>query len=176
MAARVKVTVKKPRVNPGTILVNAFGTKANPGSVILEARKDCVKIAEEMAAELREEIYGQAAHLKLHPLSPAYLARKKALGKDTRILIATRKYVKAIGAIETPFGATVGLTRKTRKDGDRILEYAKLQRWLEFGTKRMRARPHWRVAMRYWKDNRGEYGLRLKGRIGRELRRKLRAG
>lgn len=195
MGVRVKVQSKKPVKRASYVLVNAFGDNRRPGSLLLAAQGTCRRIAQEMAQEMRDSLYRQ--RFRMAPLTARYLQMKIRKGLDKRTLIAYKKYVKAIGFVKTPYGGMVGMTRAfridTRGKKTRKLDYWKLQRWLEYGTRlrkgttkggkpkygkmgsRMPARPHWRPMMRYWKAHRKDYGLRLKEVIGYELRQKLRA-
>lgn len=160
------------------LLVNAFGNKARPGSLMLEARRELEVIASELAQEARDAVYKQ--RFKQVPLTPRYLARKIRKGLDPRIWIATKKLVKSIGWVKTEYGARIGVRRGyrldtyTRKDGSvvtRKLEYWKLLLWLEYGTKKMPPRPVFRRLIRAWRDQRKKYGLRIKRKMGYELKR-----
>jgi len=160
-------------------VAQAFGTPGNPGPLVLRVRGRVYDSAKKMAQGLRNDIYSQRLHHM--PLSPAYLRWKIRKGLDPRILIATTKYIRAIGVEKTKFGAIIGLTRKTRydviktKQGFKIrtLSYALLAKWLEYGTRQrkvvirgprggkykgtvtlkggMPPRPHWRPAIKRWK-------------------------
>lgn len=197
MAVRMQAKVTRPPANknPGYILINAFGNNRRPGSLLLAARAECVAIAREMAQEMRDSLYKQ--RFKMAPLTAKYLAMKVRKGLDKRTLLAYKKYVRAIGYVKTPYGGMVGITKKFREDTrgskTRRIPYWKLQRWLEFGTRkrvgvkkdgkikygkvgsRMPARPHWRPMLRVWKKRRKDYGLRIKRVIGFDLKQKLRA-
>ena len=176
MPVRTKVTKKGSARRETNLLVNAFGDPARRGSVLFAARGACAAIAKEMAKEIRDKIYRQEfPHVASAPLSPTYVAWKDRMGLDPRVLIATGKYVRAIGYVETPYGGIVGLVRKTRK-GKKPLPYALLQRWLEYGTRKMPARPHWRPMMTEWKSRRREFGLRIKSRVGKALKAALSRG
>ena len=180
MPPGVTARVIRPKISPTTILIGGFGTNVQPGPLLFEARKECQEIALELAQEMRDSIYKN--RYKKPPLTAAYLKWKLQKGLDRRILIATKKYVKAIGVVVTPFGAKIGIKRGFRIDDGVRLDYWKLQRWLEYGTKRKLAngkivhtppRPAWRPMMRYWKTNRAKYGLRIKNRVGIKLQEML---
>ena len=195
MAVRVTVRTQKPQKRATLLLVNAFGDDKKPGSALLVARRTCAKIAGEMAQEMRDSLYRQ--RFKMAPLTARYLRWKIKKGLDKRTLLAYKKYVQAIGFVKTPYGGMVGMTKTYRVDKvgkkSRRLEYWKLQRWLEYGTRlkkgktktgkqkfgkmgsRMPARPHWRPMIRYWKAHRKDYGLRIKNAVGFDLRQKLKA-
>lgn len=193
MASRCVLTVKKPSKRPTYLLMNAFGDNRKPGSLLLKGQDECRKIAKVLAQEMRDSLYNQ--RFKMAPLTAAYLAHKKQKKLDLRTLIAYKKYVKNIGFIPTPFGGIIGMINKFRIDrrGRKMvrLDYSKLQRWLEYGTRRrvgvrksgkvkygkvgsqMPARPHWRPMMRYWKAQRKKYGLQIKNVVGYELRKMI---
>ena len=195
MPVHLKSRVIVPKRRSSYILVNAFGDDKRPGSLMLEARRLCRKTAGQMAKEMRDSIYQD--RYKKPELSPGYLDWKLRKGLDPRILIATRRYVRSIGVVKTRYGAIIGLTRKTRIDRkgkkSRRIPYALLQRWLEYGTRkaivlpsgkkkkgkigsRMPARPHWRPMMRYWKNSRRSYALRIKNHVGVELQKLVAKG
>jgi hypothetical protein len=71
-----------------------------------------------------------------HPLSTRWKEEKARLGLDPRILIATRDYIRFLRVKKLRSGQ-VAIT------GD--LELAKK---LEYGTKTMKARPHWTPTIR----------------------------
>lgn len=176
MPPGVKARVVRPKVNPINLLVGAFGTNVQPGPLLFEARQGCEEVALEMAKEMRESLYRN--RFKKPPLTADYLRWKVEHGLDPRILIATKKYVKAIKVKTTQYGAKVGIARGFRIDNGVRLEYWKLQRWLEYGTKRKLPngkivrtppRPHWRPQMRAWKAKRASYGLRIKNKVGVKL-------
>jgi hypothetical protein len=173
---KVRATVKRPKIRPSYILVNSFGNTKKRGSIILQARENCFAIAKELAKDFRANIYKQ--RFKLVPLTRQYLRSKIRKGLDKRVLIATKKYVRNIQAIQTPYGARIGLRDTYRYDKigkkTKKLAYVLLQLWLEFGTKNMPARAHWRPQMRMWKARRKEFGLRLKKVVGAELGKLLR--
>lgn len=107
------------------------------------------RMAEEFADDLKRIISRQV--FAWVPLSPKYKERKKYLGLDPRILIATGTYINSIQAMQNEDGTwTVGVpptplsptTKYTLQD---------LASWLEWGTKNMPPRPHWRPAMVIWK-------------------------
>lgn len=173
MPVRAKVKTKKPKKFK-YVLVNAFGAKHKRGSLLLAAQQECRRKAREMAQELRTRIYRQMFRHK--PLSRNYLQHKIRNRLDKRILIATKKYVRAIGVIDTAYGARVGLIKRVRQHKGRTIPYKKLQRWLEYGVPGLvPARPHWRPMMRKWKKDRKAMGFQIKNKIGKDLRKKLRA-
>lgn len=181
---KATVTTTNSGTKAFNILINAFGDTMRRGSVLFEAREEGIDIAHDLAQDLRDSLYGQ--EFKMAPLSRRYKSYKKRKRLDPRTLIATKKYVEAIGVVHKDFGAIIGITKGYRLDkytykrgsraGTTVVRrtpYHKLQRWLEYGTRKMPPRPHWRPAFRLWKQNRRIYGLRIKTRIGKVLMLKL---
>jgi len=104
------------------------------------------KQAEAISKLVKDVIYQQL--FKLHPLSPKYFQQKVKKGLDLRILIATGDYVKSIKVLrieDKELGVIyqVGFPKRLHKPSK--LTFEQLAYWLEFGTKKMPARPHWRV-------------------------------
>lgn len=91
-------------------------------------------MGEAFVANLKGAIEGQS--IPMAPLSAKWLAEKSRKGLDTRILIAFRAYIESI--VMTPTG----------KGRVEVSADSKMQRLLEYGTKTMPARPHWRPAMK----------------------------
>lgn len=87
------------------------------------------KLAEEVANEVRTGVENQS--FQLVALTPKYAARKARERLDPRILIATKEYIRKIKAVKIKTGA-YGI------EGN-----LELARRLEYGTKTMKARPHW---------------------------------
>lgn len=174
----IKARCHRPYVNPINLLISAIGTPSRPGPVLLEVRNEIENVSKDLVTEFRDNIRKNV--FDMAPLSPRYKAWKIRKGLDRRILIAQKKYIQAIGYENTPYGVRIGVMKGFRvdkikkKDGTtqkKVIRYKDLVRWLEYGTTKMPPRPHWRPQMRKWKRNRKEYGMRLKGAIGRTLRR-----
>lgn len=101
------------------------------------------------AAMIKSNIYAQRYGHR--PLSPGYARWKRRRGLDPRILIATGLYVQSIGA--RPYSAAFG-GRQTDTEAWVVspapgarhgkLALSTLGLWLEYGTRRMPARPHFR--------------------------------
>jgi len=113
------------------------------------AEDEMEEAAKEVATMVRSIIYRQA--YKWKPLSKRYLAWKKRKGLDHRILIATKSYIQSIRAIPrrrdeevVSWGVGPGHHNEIHKPSG--LRLHTLGRMLEFGTKKMPARPHWRPA------------------------------
>ena len=91
----------------------------------------CVKrIAEKCAADVRLVVERQT--FPNARISKAWMDRKAREGLDPRVLIATRKYIKSI----QPMQVQDGVWAVTCSD-------LELRKRLEFGTRTMKARPHW---------------------------------
>jgi len=85
---------------------------------------------EKYAEDLRDFIKEQKGNWE--ELSEQYKAYKQRKGLDPRILIATGKYLNSIKVVQE------GTRFKIVPEG-----YEELAQYLEFGTSRMPARPHW---------------------------------
>jgi hypothetical protein len=95
------------------------------------------------------------------PLSPAYLRWKERLGLDTGRLVRTRHYYYNLSLTTTDTGFEITPTgiepaifdKYKRLVNPNPQSYDVIAKWLEYGTKRMPARPHWRpVAFRAEKE------------------------
>lgn len=126
----------KPRRKFSTIIISTIEDVALP-----VLKEQTLNKANEMATELRDRIEDQS--LKLAPLSPITIAKK---GHED-ILIDTRQYIDAIQVEETEFGATVGVSDTIHKSGKSQIAMTELADYLEHGTSKMPARPHWRPVM-----------------------------
>lgn len=101
-----------------------------------EVDKEAKKQAQQLAKAIQQGIRSQS--FPMAPLSQDYAEQKAAEGKDGRTLIATGRYVNSIGAWKESEGTwRVGIQ-------DSAME--QLGQWLEYGTRNMPARPHFRVA------------------------------
>lgn len=107
------------------------------------------EMAQEFADDLKEIIERQL--IAWVPLSSGYTRRKRMLGLDPRILIATGRYVNSIQPIEQPDGSWVVSVPDEPLGGKSKYTLKDLARWLEYGTKTMPARPHWRPALNIWR-------------------------
>jgi len=177
-----KFKVRVPRRRPSYIVSEAFGSKYHPGWLMERVRGRCFESAKKMAQEFRDKIYKQ--EFPHAPLSSAYIKWKIRRGLDTRILIATKKYIHAIGVKQLPHGALIGFIHKNRIDiiktktgiRTRVLPYRLLARWLEYGTKTSPPRPHWRPIMKLWKEQaRTLYRRVIVREVTHEIRKALKA-
>lgn len=178
----VTASVNHPRIRPTTLLVSAMGSVNKPGRILFEVRQDLESTAKDLAQEVRDAIYTEK--FPAPALSRKYLRWKIRKGLDPRKLIATKKYVRSIQFYKTDYGGYIGVkrgdhvTKYVRKDGTitfKRIPYWKLQRIHEYGLGNVPARPVWRPIMREWKQRRRDIGLRMKYRVGRELRSMIRA-
>lgn len=127
------------------------------------------QIAQEFADDLKAIIERQL--IAWVPLSPTYAQRKRMLGLDPRILIATGRYVNSIQPIEQPDGSwVVSVPDEPLRDGSKHT-LKDLARWLEYGTRHMPARPHWRPAMNIWRTKIYQVRRRVRHDLVQELKK-----
>lgn len=99
-------------------------------------------LAKRGAARVRQNIYGQRyKHVALNPL---YRRWKVKHGLDPRILIATGKYVESIVARKQNKTTWLVAPAAGETFGKAGRAMSTLGLWLEYGTKHMPARPHFR--------------------------------
>lgn len=140
------------------------------------AEQEIRKISFDFSLYVKQIIYTQK--YKWVPLSDRYLASKKRRGLDDRILIATKEYIQSIkprprkrdGRVTT---WVVGPGHHKTKHSSGVPMH-QLGRWLEFGTSRMPARPHWRPAWSAFVRSRKLASRNIVLRTLREQRRSLR--
>jgi len=132
-----KRTKSKPHISLSTIRGD-FGVEG------LDQR-----LAEEFADDLKQTIERQI--ITWAPLSSGYAKKKKMLGLDSRILIATGRYVRSIRAEKQLDGSWQVAVPNTPLTPAGKYTLQDLAKWLEFGTKKMPARPHWRPTTNLWK-------------------------
>lgn len=149
--------------------------------------------AEKLARMVKEEINTQPATWP--PLNEAYKDWKGRTGLNTDMLKATEAYFDSISVYEvrndmgqfssstsieksSTFTIRVGvpLTRHPglggpEDEGKKNPRYTELAHWLEFGTDKMPARPHWAPAYSRW---RSRHVRTVKARITSLLLRKFR--
>jgi hypothetical protein len=127
-------------------------------------------LAQEFADDLKAIIERQM--ISWMPLSGPYKAYKRRMGLDPRILIATGRYVNSIQPIEQPDGTwLVSVPEEPLRPGSRYT-LRDLARWLEFGTQKMPARPHWRPARNIWRTKIYQMKRRLHFNMVQELRKR----
>lgn len=148
-----------------------FEVRVNPrrvGSMVLGM--DGELLANSFVQDLKHAILRQT--LSWAPLSDGYVAHKRRLGLDPRTLIATQRYVNSIQAVMAPDGTwSVEVPPLPLRPGSRRT-LQDLGRWLEFGTRNMPARPHWRPVLRMWKSKVYYSKLQLKERLVNYMRKK----
>jgi hypothetical protein len=132
------------------------------------------RIAEEFAKYVQTIIYKQK--YKWKPLSARYLQRKKDQHLDLRILIATKAYVQSIRAIprrrdKKVVSWSVGPGGPGEIHEPSGLKLKTLARWLEFGTSRMPARPHWRPAWSAYIRKKKTYAKQIMKKIMKETKK-----
>jgi hypothetical protein len=139
---RSKSVYLGPKGGPGKYFkafVKAFGDTRKK-----EADKVMVASAKAIVAEVKDVIERQRYHWK--PLSEMYRDMKIAKGLDERILIATGLYKRSIKWWKTTGGEVrFGVPRGIRTQEGVPLWL--ISKWLEFGTRKMPARPLWRPVL-----------------------------
>lgn len=126
-------------------------------------------LAEEFADDLRAIIERQL--IAWMPLSRPYKAYKRRMGLDPRILIATGRYINSIKPMEQPDGTwLVSVPAEPLRPGSKHT-LKDLARWLEYGTRTMPARPHWRPAKNIWRTKIYQMKRRLQFNMVNELRK-----
>ena len=127
------------------------------------------EMANQFADDLRQIISRQL--ISWVPLSSGYAIRKRTLGLDPRILIATGRYVNSIQAMQQKDGGwIVSIPDEPLRPGSKHT-LKDLARWLEYGTLRMPARPHWRPAQNIWRTKIYQMKRRLHFDLVQELKR-----
>jgi hypothetical protein len=102
----------------------------------------------------------------LEELTEPYASRKAREGLDGRILLAIGDYVDGIEVFrgEQKEGGVYYMVRpavrKHDPDDRNYPQLSKLARWLEAGTSKMKARPHWRPTLQEVKDMLNDRGIR----------------
>jgi hypothetical protein len=127
-------------------------------------------LAEEFADDLRMMISRQL--IAWVPLSGPYKTYKRRMGLDPRILIATGRYVSSIQPIQQPDGNwVVSVPEEPLRQGSKYT-LKDLARWLEYGTRNMPARPHWRPAKQIWKTKLYQMKRRMHFNMVQELKKR----
>ena len=113
-------------------------------------------IAEKIADLTKTAIKEQRWKNKWKPLNSQYKAWKIKKGLDPRILIAYGYYLNSIKVYKSGKDWVVGVDpfQIHPKTGIRM---KKLARYLEYGTSKMPARPHWRPAFEYIRKHINRY-------------------
>ena len=139
-------------------------------SYVEVAEKTAKQAATDMAHELRSRIENQ--RFRHQPLTPGYLQYKLMNHLDPRILIATGDYVNSIIPHRIRRGVWgVGVENRNHIDSDIPLRV--LARWLEFGTSKSPARPHWRPMIAIWKASSARVAKRLRENLDKDLKHRI---
>lgn len=106
-------------------------------------------VAQKMAEEVKSVIKEQKEAWP--PLNPYYKKRKVKAGYDPRMLIATGQYLSSITVYRSNNVWVVGTKPFRQHMGSKLnkgkmVPMSKLALWLEYGTSKMPARPHFRPA------------------------------
>jgi hypothetical protein len=153
-APRIKAKYRKPKNVKGKTrgFITIFKQEA-----VLAADAINVAMAKAIAKGVKDVIRNQKYNWA--PLSESWADRKDYLELDPRTLIASGAYLKAIGWWKSAGGVHVGVRPNKLHPGHPIepggepepkfwrgeqLTIRQIARWLEFGTRKMPARPVWR--------------------------------
>lgn len=142
----IQVKVKRPRRRTPDMIRNFVDRKVMP-HFLKEARKLAFQMRDDLVDRIKMQSFD-------HPeLTLKYKKRKLRWRYDQRILIATRQYIKSFTVIPTALGASLGIDDSIGvkdiqhnplfKTGKPIA-MSTLSNFLEYGTKTMPPRPHWR--------------------------------
>lgn len=142
-----------------------------------EAYREAQEILREMANRFRNSLVAaiEAQSFFWMPLSEAYLAQKIEAGLDQRTLIATGEYVDSI-YVEEQQGQgviTISVTLPDRAHEATGINLRLLSRYLEYGTTRMPARPHWRPVMDRFLSDMDTRNDKLISEIVKRVRKKM---
>ena len=127
----------------------------------------------EFVDEMKFKISAQLFHH--HPLNREYYIGKIKMHQDPRILIRTGEYLEGItheeveeaGSVVFRCGMRSGLHRSSG------LPIRLLQKFLEQGTSRMPARPHWRPMIVEWQSRSNELGRELRSKLANRIAQDL---
>jgi hypothetical protein len=130
-------------------------------------------VSREMAEEFADDVKAILSRQLIAwvPLNREYARRKREMGMDPRILIATGRYVNSIQPIEQKDGSWVVSVPAEPLQGSNKHTLKDLARWLEYGTRTMPARPHWRPAMQIWRTKIYQVRRRVRHDIATELKK-----
>ena len=160
-----------PTKNPFKITQSIFKS-----SVLLSTKKAAWDVAQEYADYAQKVIYEQL--WRWPELSESYLKFKERVGLDLRMLIATGGFVEKIGVYPDEEGnPRIGFPDDDSIEGSEI-SLRLLARFLEFGTRYMKARQLWRplqsIAVRRMKQTARQLQEKAERTARRELARQIR--
>jgi hypothetical protein len=168
----IRAALKKVRVKRETEELPSLATSPR-----LMMDKDTMSIqgmGYDLAAEFADDLKSIISRQLIAwvPLSPVYKKRKRILGLDPRILIATGRYVASIQPVQQDDGSwVVSVPDEPLRPGSKYT-LKDLARWLEYGTETMPARPHWRPAQNVWRTKIYQMKRRLHFDLVNELKRR----
>ncbi len=143
-----------------------------PASAMQGSSRYLMAIANVLAESVRDMIKYQLALRP--PTSEEFTQWKKRHGFDTRTLVMTKEYMNSIIVFEAPIGnkknyyaVSVGVVDKPHSRAKVAMSL--LAKWLEYGTKHMPARPHWRVVWEGFRVRIPMYSEKIRIEVMREL-------
>ena len=135
-----------PKGKLAVIILDVFNEAVKP-----VLKEEAEALANEFCQTLKDNIRTHDIHYQ--EVSERTLRNKRIKNQPSTPLIATREYLDSIAVRPTKDGFTVGVgtgdhanSYHSEEHGGDPVSLRELARWLEFGTKNMPARPHWRPA------------------------------
>jgi hypothetical protein len=149
-----------------TLFTQSF-RRAVPEVFVEFGEQKAQEFVDELKFKLESQLFGHV------PLNREYYLWKLKNRLDPRTLIATHEYMDNItferieddtSGVTLRVGMSSGIHRGSN------LPYGRLQRYLEDGTSRMPARPHWRPMIMIFKARSNEMGRELRTRLAQNVR------
>lgn len=146
------------------------------------SKREVGRIARAVRDEVKAVLESQRLANTWPPLNPDYLAEKKELGLDERMLIATGDYLESIQVVETEtrLGGVITFRAVAAPPAGEIhepsgLEYDLLARVHEYGSAKARvpARPHWRPVVGRMKRAKDSLGQGARKATIEEMKRRM---
>lgn len=162
---------KRKYVKRNENFVNVFSN-----TVLETTARRMNKLATKFRDKLVSVIENQSFNWK--PLSEKYKERKIKEGYDPRIFIRTGDYIDSITVFRDVYRDkgvvySIGVEDREHKGEDNDINLVLLARFLEFGTSKMPARPHWRPVWSMILAEVPHNTKELKREILREFKRKI---